>query len=79
VALRCGLHRFSNSGAYRLPPARDRGMVDVQTPLPHHLFQVAGAERIPKGLAQAQYNDLGLKMTPFEGVLVVHGCRSPCS
>ncbi len=54
-------------------------MVDVQTPLPHHLFQVAGAERIPKGLAQAQYNDLGLKMTPFEGVLVVHGCRSPCS
>ncbi|HEY6406976.1 MAG TPA: hypothetical protein VIY29_05880 [Ktedonobacteraceae bacterium] len=41
-------------------------MIVVQTPLEHHLFQVSVAERIPEIPADAEQNNLGLEVTPFE-------------
>src|SRR6266487_6091117 len=55
-----------------LHPAIDRGVIDVQTPLPHHLFEIAVAERISKVPAYTEQNDVGFVMTPFERVLLVH-------
>lgn len=39
----------------------------------HHLFQVAVAERVAQVPPDAQQDDIGLKMTPFEWLLRVHG------
>jgi hypothetical protein len=47
-------------------------VIDVQTPLLHHLFEITVAERIPKVPAHAEQNDVGFEMTPFERVLIVH-------
>src|SRR5262249_14662340 len=41
---RASLLQFWSKG---LNPAIDRGVIDMQTPLSHHLFEVAVAERIP--------------------------------
>jgi hypothetical protein len=37
-----------------LHPALDRGVIDVQTPLQHHLFEISVAERIPYVPANAE-------------------------
>jgi hypothetical protein len=47
-------------------------VIDVQTPFEHHLLQVAIAQRIPQVPANAEQNDLGLEMTPFERILLDH-------
>ena len=66
------LASFLSFRSILLNPAIDRGMVHVQTPLPHHLFQVAIAERISQVPADAEQNEVGFVMTPFERVLIVH-------
>jgi hypothetical protein len=55
-----------------LDPAIDRGVIDVQTPFKHHLFQVAVAERIAQIPAHTQHNDVSFKVAPFEGMLLIH-------
>src|SRR5260370_1302758 len=55
-----------------LNPAEDRGMVNVQPPFQHEFLEIAIAERIPQIPAHAQQNDLGLEMTPFEQLRMVH-------
>src|SRR5450755_1050428 len=62
-----------------LAPAVDRRMIHVQSPLPHHLFEVAIAERIPQVPAHAQQDDLGFKMTPFERTWIAHNSELLCS
>src|SRR6266496_3018711 len=59
-------------GSVALDPAEDRRVIDMQSPFPHHLFQITIAERIPQIPADAQQNDLRLKMTPFERTWVAH-------
>jgi hypothetical protein len=44
----------------------------MQTPFPHHLFQVAVAERVSQVPTHAQQNDFGFKVAPFERALLVH-------
>ena len=46
--------------------ANTGGVIDVQSPLAHHLLQVSVAERIPQVPADTQQNNLGLEVTPFE-------------
>jgi hypothetical protein len=55
-----------------LHPAVDRGVIDVQTPLSHHLFKIAITERVAQVPAHTQQNDFGLEMTPFERALIAH-------
>ena len=45
-------------------------MVDGETALPHHLFEVAVGERVLAVPADAQKADGGLEMTPLERGLV---------
>ena len=47
-------------------------MIHRQTPLQHHLFQVAVAQGISQVPPDTQEDDVGLEMTPLEGVLRVH-------
>lgn len=44
----------------------DRGVIDVQTTLEHHLLQISVAERITKVPANTEQNNLSLEVTPFE-------------
>src|SRR5258706_11731422 len=53
-------------GCVALYPPVDRGVIDMQSPLAHHLLQISVAERIPQVPADTQQNDLGLEVTPFE-------------
>ena len=53
-----------------LDPAIDRRMINVQAPFEQHLFQIAVAQSISEVPADAQQNDVGLEMTPFERMLV---------
>jgi hypothetical protein len=55
-----------------LYPTIDGGMIDRESALDHHLFQVTVAERIPEVPTDAQENDLGFKVTPFERTRVLH-------
>jgi hypothetical protein len=55
-----------------LDPTVDGGVIDVQTPLQHHFLQIAVTERVPQIPADAQQNDVGFEMTPFEQVLLVY-------
>jgi hypothetical protein len=59
-----------------LDPAVDRRVVNAQSALGHHLFEIAVAERIPQVPADTQQNDLGLKMTPFERTRIAHARNS---
>src|SRR5207244_561918 len=68
---------FLQFGGIALDPAIDRRVIDVQTPFPHHFLEISVTKRVPQIPANAQEKNLGLKMTPFEGVLLVHGCCSP--
>ena len=74
--VRCELHIRTappfKFGDIVLNPAVNSGVIDMQTPFEHHLFQVAIAERIPQVPADAEENDLGLEMAPFERVLLGH-------
>lgn len=47
-------------------------MIDCQAALPQDLFQVAVAESIAQIPADAEQDDLGLVVTPFEGIEVGH-------
>src|SRR6185437_13342391 len=55
-----------------LHPPIDRGMVDVETSFPHHFFEVAVAERVAQIPAQAQENNLGFEVPPFERTRLAH-------
>src|SRR5712692_5588932 len=55
-----------------LHPAIDRGMIDRESTFSHHFFEVTIAECIAEIPTNAQENDVGLKMTPLEGMLLVH-------
>jgi hypothetical protein len=46
-------------------------MINAQTALNHHFFETAIAQRIPQMPADTQQNDVGVEMTPCEGILVV--------
>jgi len=59
-------------GNIPLDPAKNGRVIDVLTPLPHHLLQVAIAERIAQVPTHTQQNDLGLEMTPFEWTWILH-------
>lgn len=52
--------------------AVDGGVIDVQTPLQHDLFQVSIAQGIAQVPVDAQQNDIGLEMTLFEWGGSVH-------
>src|SRR6266536_2452393 len=53
-------------GCVVLHPAIDGGVIDVQSSLEHHLLQIPVAQWIPEVPTDAQQNNLGLKVTPFE-------------
>jgi hypothetical protein len=53
-------------GCVALCPTVDRGVIDMQSSLAHHLLQISVAERIPQVPADTKQNDLGLEVTPFE-------------
>src|SRR5690242_3684304 len=54
-----------------LYPAINRRVIDRELAFEHHLFEISIAERIAKIPAHAQQNEVRLKVTPFEGMLVV--------
>src|SRR5207248_2448255 len=64
-----------------LNPAVNGTMIDMQTPLQHDLFEVPITQRIPQIPPHAQQNDVGLEVTPFEGILalVAHNGNLFCS
>src|SRR5690349_23613805 len=55
-----------------LDPAIHGRVIDAESTLSHHLFEVAIAERRAEVPAHTQKNDCGLEMTPFEGMLLAH-------
>jgi len=57
----------------------DRGVIDVQTPFERHLLQVAVAQSIPQVPTNAEQNDVGLEMMPFERILLDHDEKLLCS
>ncbi len=60
-------------GRIVLDPAIDRGMIHVQTPFEHHLFEIAIAQCVAQIPSHAQKNEIGLEVTPFERVRLDHG------
>ena len=54
-----------------LDPAVNGTMIDMQTPLQHDLFEVPITQRISQIPPHAQQNDVGLEVTPFEGILAL--------
>jgi hypothetical protein len=59
-------------GCIALYPAVDRGVIDMQSSLAHHLLQISIAERIPQVSADTQQNDISLEVTPFERDGCIH-------
>src|SRR5512135_705885 len=55
----------------------DCGVIDRESALDHHLFQVTVAQGIPQVPAHAQQNKFRLKMTPFEWTRMTHDGNSP--
>jgi hypothetical protein len=55
-----------------LNPAVDRRMIDRQSPFQHDFFEISVTERIAQIPAYAQKDDVSLKMTPFERLLLGH-------
>jgi hypothetical protein len=53
-------------GCIVLHPAVDRGVIDVQSSLAHHLLQIPVAQWIPEVPADAEQNEISLEVTPFE-------------
>jgi hypothetical protein len=51
-------------------------MVEGESPFLHHLLEISIAECVPQIPTHAEYNDLGLEVTPFEGVLRCHNWPS---
>ena len=49
-----------------LNPTPDGDVVNAQVSLSHNFFKLAEAQRIPQVPADAQHNDLGLELPPFE-------------
>ncbi len=48
-------------------------MVHRDSPLQHHLLQVAVTQGIPQIPPDAKQNDVGLEVAPLKGMLGVHG------
>ncbi len=48
-------------------------MVHRESPLQHHLLQIAVAQGIAQIPPDTQEDDVGLEMTPFKWVLGIHG------
>lgn len=55
-------------------PLRDRGVIQAESPLDYHLFQVPIAERIAQIPTKAEDDDLVLKVSPAKQCwpLVLH-------
>jgi hypothetical protein len=51
-------------------------MIDVQSSLEHHLLQISVDERIPQVPPDAEQNDFGLEVTPFEWCDGIHESSS---
>jgi hypothetical protein len=47
-------------------PASNCGVIDIQTTLCHHLFQITVAERLPEIPPHAEYDDLILEVASPE-------------
>src|SRR6266446_7051037 len=54
----------------RLPGRSSCGL--LQSPFPHHFFQISVTERVAQVPPDTQENDLSFEVTPFERVLLVH-------
>ena len=63
-------------GRIPLNPTKDRGVIDRESPLLHHLFQVSVAEGISQIPADAKQDDVGLEVMPFEGTPGLHATGS---
>ncbi len=48
-------------------------MVNCESPLQHHLLQIAVAQGVAQVPTHAQQDDVRLEMTPFERMLGIHG------
>ena len=57
----------------------DRGVINIQSSLEHHLLQVSVAQGIPQVTADTEQNYLSLEVTPFEQATIVHEVGSPPS
>src|SRR6266568_1697324 len=55
-----------------LVPTVDGGVIDLETSLEHDLFQISIAQWITKVPPDAEQNDLGLEVTPFERGKGIH-------
>jgi hypothetical protein len=51
-------------------------MIDTESALGHHLFEIAVAECVAQVSTVAEQNDPSLEMTPFERSLDVHEAGS---
>jgi hypothetical protein len=52
-------------GGIVLHPAIDGCLFHRESPFPHHLFEVAVAQRVAQVPPHAQHNDLGFEMAPL--------------
>ena len=59
-------------GGIALNPAIPGRMIHIESPFPHHFFEVARAERITQVPTDTRENDLGFKVAPFARVQLVH-------
>src|ERR1700738_3412444 len=59
-----------------LHPTIDRRVIDMQSPLAHHLLQIPITERISQIPADTEQNNLGLEVTPFERCEDIHESSS---
>src|SRR5258708_20451805 len=64
--LEMGTATLLQFGCVALYPTVDRVLIDMQSPLAHHLLQISVAERIPEVPADTEQNNLSLEVTPFE-------------
>lgn len=63
-------------GRVVLHPVVDGVMVNAYLAFQHHLFETAVAERVSQILVDAQQNEFGFEMTPFESGEIIHQGRS---
>ncbi len=73
--VRCWLHRggdiVAQVQAHRTGPTVHGRVIDVQSAFQHHFFQIAVTQRRAQIPAQAQENEVGLKVTPCERMLAL--------
>ena len=70
-------HPLVDLWSVTLHPAEDGRLVYGESPLPHHLLQVAVRELVPAIPPDAQKDDRGLEKTPLErGLVLLQGYDS---